>query len=397
MIKHLIKLVWNRKRINFLLALEIFVSFLVLFAVLAQVVYLLDNYRRPLGFAYANVWNVSIDMKQDSDDYFSPEQLETTRQLYLSLRGFEAVASAAGAHSVPFSVGGSFGGYQINGREIEFQRNEVMDDFAQVASLTVTRGRWFGKEDDGANYEPVVINQNLAQARFGEEDPLGKRINRTEDRVEERVVGVVNEFRHGGEFAGPGNYVFERKDLNNPKHRPPRNLLLTLHPGTNRNFEEQLVKRLQGVAKDWSFEVQPLTDLRDTAFKIRLAPIIIVGVIAAFLLIMVALGLMGVLWQNVTQRTKEIGLRRALGATASRVYRQILGELLVITTFGLLLGILVVVQLPLLNVIGWLSGEVYAWSIVCALALIYLLTIVCGLYPSWLATKVRPAEALHYE
>lgn len=397
MIKHLLKLVWNRKRVNFLIALEIFVSFLVVFAVSVQVVYLLDNYRRPLGFDYANVWNVGIDMKQASDDYFSPEQVETVRQLYLTLREFETIESAAGAENVPFTFGGSFGAYVIGQQEIEFQRNVVTNDFAQVMGVKVARGRWFGKEDDGANYDPVVINQSLAQARFGDEDPLGKRINRNEERVEERVIGIVSDFRHGGEFAGPGNYVFERKDLNNVKQRPPRNLTLKLRPGTTRDFEEPLVKRLQAVAKDWSFEVQPLADLRDGAFTRRLAPIIIVGIIAAFLMLMVALGLTGVLWQSVTQRTKEIGLRRAKGATANRIYRQILAELLLVTTFGVLFGIVVVLQFPLLDFLGFLTARIYVFSLLLSLAVIYGLTVICGLYPSRLATKVQPAAALHYE
>ena len=114
-------------------------------------------------------------------------------------------------------------------------------------------------------------------------------------------------------------------------------------------------------------------------------------------MLMVALGLTGRLWQSVTQRTKEIGLRRAKGATAKRIYKQILGELLVITTFGLLIGVLVVIQFPLLDFLGFATKQVYAYSLLISLALIYALTIICGLYPSRLATKVQPAEALHYE
>jgi putative ABC transport system permease protein len=114
-------------------------------------------------------------------------------------------------------------------------------------------------------------------------------------------------------------------------------------------------------------------------------------------MLMVGLGLVGVLWQSVTQRTKEIGLRRAKGATAGDIYIQILGEIFIITSMGLIAGLLVVVQFPLLNLLGFLSGKVYIASIVVSMALIYLLTFVCGLYPSHLATKVHPAEALHYE
>jgi putative ABC transport system permease protein len=190
--------------------------------------------------------------------------------------------------------------------------------------------------------------------------------------------------------------MFERKKLDDPQQRPPRNLLVRVRPGTTAEFEEKLDKRLQGVAKEWSFDIQPLVQKRESALKILLAPVIAAGVIAASLMLMVGLGLVGVLWQNVTQRTREIGLRRAKGATLQHVYKQILGELFVLTSIGLIIGIIVVVQFPLLDLIG-IEAKVFGFGLVVSLALIYALTLAAGLYPSWLATKVQPAEALHYE
>jgi len=397
MIKHLIKLVWNRKRGNFLIAVEIFFSFLALFAVIVQVVYHSENYRQPLGFSYENVWNIEIDMKQTSDDYFSPEQLETVRQLYLALRQFDEIETAAGAHTPPFSFGGSSGAIELNGRDVRYRRNEVTDDFDKVFGVRLAGGRWFSKEDDGAAWRPTVINQRVAREMFGDEDPVGKRLPGDEGPTETRVIGVVTDFRHGSEFDDTENLLLSRVKLDDPKNRPPRNLLIKLRPGATREFEEKLVARLQGVAKQWSFAVEPLIERREEKLQQRLIPVIVVGVVASFLMIMVALGLTGVLWQNVTQRTREIGLRRAKGATARRIHRQILAELLIITTAALIAGVALVAQFPLLDIIGSISGKVYAISIVVSLAMIYALTMACGLYPSWMATKVQPAEALHYE
>jgi putative ABC transport system permease protein len=398
MIKHLIKLVWNRKRINFLITIEIFISFLVLFAVMMFVVYYVDNYRHPLGFTYDNVWNVSIDVKQESDDYFTPEQLETTRQLYLAVKDMPEVEASASALSVPYEFGGSSGSEEFNGKRVEYERDEVTDGFKEVFDLNLVAGRWFNKDDDGANFQPVVLNQRLAAAIFGAEDAVGKTFGSI-DRMarESRIVGVVSDFRKGGELAAPGNFLFIRKNLNDPKDRPPRNLVLKLRPGTTAEFQVKLTDKLQSIAKAWSFEVQSIAEMRESAFRLYLTPIIVLGLIAAFLMIMVALGLTGVLWQNVTQRTKEIGLRRAKGATAARIKKQIFGELFIIASFGLLAGILVVVQFPLLDIIGFISSKVYFYSIIVSALIIYLLTMLCGLYPSWLATKVQPAEALHYE
>jgi putative ABC transport system permease protein len=397
MIKHLIKLVWNRKRANFPIALEICFSFLALFTVIVLAVNYTDNYRRPLGFSYQDVWNINVDMKQASDDYYSPEQLEAGRQIYSALKEFDEIEAVAGAHTQPFGEGGSFGRLEVEGREIEYRENEITDDFGRVMGVSLTRGRWFGKEDDGADWRPVVINQQLAQALFGDEDPIDRDIRPSNDRTRKRVVGVVSYFRHGGEFSNSENLIFNRIDIGAHLERPPRNWLIKLRPGTTRGFEETLIKRLQDVAKQWSFEAQAMTELREAEFKQKLVPIIVIGLVAFFLMIMVVLGLTGVLWQSVTRRTAEIGLRRANGATVLSIYRQILGELLIITSFGLIAGIVVVVQFPLLNIIGQFSSQVYVLSIAISLTIIYVLTIICGLYPSWLAAKVQPAEALHYE
>src|SRR5581483_1483577 len=124
------------------------------------------------------------------------------------------------------------------------------------------------------------------------------------------------------------------------------------------------INTAQSIAKDWSFHVQPITEMRETMNSVRLAPVIAIGLIAGFLMIMVALGLIGVLWQNVTQRTREIGLRRAKGATAGNIYKQILGELIIIASFGLIVGTIVIAQFPLLDLVGFVSTRIYVYGFV---------------------------------
>ncbi|HYP28043.1 MAG TPA: ABC transporter permease [Blastocatellia bacterium] len=415
MIKHLFKIVWNRKRANFLIIVEIFFSFLVLFSVAVFAVYYTDNYRRPLGYSYDNVWNIEIerDRGQTSvqtsnvDDGKTPPAAQgpnpTISQLFYALRGFDEIESVAGAGTVPYSHSTSSSGYELNGALVYFQVNRVTDSFKDLMRLELVEGRWFGKEDAGANYNPVVINQRLAREVFGGESPLGKKISpdtefdgRPRSR-EDRVVGVITDFRKDGEYAGLGNYVFERNDIESSTGEVPNNIVIRVRPGTRAEFQERINNRLQAIAKDWSFEIEPLSDMRESFLRIYVAPIVAGGTVAAFLLIMVALGLTGVLWQNVTQRIREIGLRRAKGATAGKIYAQILGELMVIASFGLIAGVLVVVQFPLLDLIGFISKGVYVSSLVISLVLIYILTALCGLYPSRLATRIHPAEALHYE
>jgi len=173
--------------------------------------------------------------------------------------------------------------------------------------------------------------------------------------------------------------------------------VLKLRPGTTVAFEEGLVKRMRAVAKDWSFEVQPAVQMREQKLRDALMPLIAGGVIAGFLMLMVASGLTGVVWQSVTQRTREIGLRRAKGATIPDIRAQILGELAVMTTLAVLPGALIVAQLPILGAVQGLTAGVFASSLVISALCIYLLTLASAWYPSRMATSISPAEALHYE
>lgn len=424
MTKHLLKLVWNRKRINFLITVEIFFSFVVLFGVVLAAVYYVDNYNQPLGFTYENVWRVAVEMNERAEGSHSSQNTQTDinapkepteeadspaaatfKQLIATAKEFDEIEGVATSTVTPYGDGTDTSAIGDDSNLIRYGVNMVSDDYPQVLGLTLTRGRWFGKEDDGANYRPVVINEKLSRDVFGELDPLGKELRRPnlppkqeeEKSTPMRVVGVISEFRKDGEYTAPENFLFQRQLLNNQMRREPSSLMLKVRPGTTAEFEEKVIKRLQAVAKDWSFEIEPVTKMRETANTFRLAPLIAGGLVAGFLMLMVAMGLTGVLWQNVTQRTKEIGLRRAKGATARRIHKQILAELVIIATFGLIFGVAAVVQFPLLDVIGDINSRVFGVSVLISLVVIYALTVVCGLYPSWMATKVQPAEALHYE
>lgn len=397
MIRHLLKLAWNRKRRNALVMVEIAISFIVLFAVVAFATLYAHNYGRPLGFDARQVWKVTIDTKLSTDDYWTPEMAEQIRQLNLAVRDMPEIERSAGALVAPYDFGGSYTQTKIDGREIPFQQNEVTDDFADVLGLEVVRGRWFSREDDGASPPPMVVNAYLANELFGTEDAVGRIVGAGTDDPGSRIIGVVSDFRKDGEFSSPAAFAFNRANLNDPKSRPPRQMLIKVQPGTGAAFQEILVARLQQVAREWSFDVEPVTDARDRALRVWLAPLATGGVVALFLLLMVGLGLTGVLWQNVTRRTREIGIRRVQGATRGDIHRQILGELFVVTTLALLVGTVIVLQIPLIDPFGIVNVSDFATAILVSAGLIYALTFLCGLYPSVLATRVQPVEALRHD
>ncbi|HUR81007.1 MAG TPA: FtsX-like permease family protein, partial [Thermoanaerobaculia bacterium] len=150
-------------------------------------------------------------------------------------------------------------------------------------------------------------------------------------------------------------------------------------------------------APEIGLSIRRMDRMRDFSLRLRATPIGVVGVLALFLIAMVTLGLTGVLWQNVTRRTRELGLRRAVGASGASIQKQVLAEVALLATLAVLIGLILVLQLPLLGIMAFFTPTVFAAGIIAALAVIYGITLLCGLYPSWLAARLTPAEALRYE
>jgi len=397
-IRHLLKMVWHRKRANALVAIEIFFSFLVIFAVVTGAVALFAGWRQPLGYEWKDVWMISIgggvdDVMATGDD----PMRETIARVLQEAKTFPQVAAAGLSSMPPLSGMISEGNWTVRGRRFTLTRDEVTDGFADAMGMKVLRGRWFNASDDALDYRPVVIDSDLAEAMFGSEDPIGQKFDEMEGIVY-RVVGIVPPFRKSGEFSAPHvNMVFFRKTLTKSNGHIPNHLMIRVRPGTPASFEAQLMQHLHRVMPDVSMDVRRLEQMRDSANRLRSTPIAVGGIIALFLISMVALGLTGVLWQNVTRRTRELGLRRAVGASAVTVRRQVLLEVALLATLAVIIGLVVVLQLPLLGIFAVFTPPVFTTGIIAALVVIYGITLVSGLYPSWLASRLTPAEALRYE
>jgi len=401
MIRHLVRLVWNRKRANALVVLEILLCFLVVFGVLVFGVAMADNVRRPVGYSITDVWN--IEFGRELDDGGDPRALEVTGRLLAVCRGLAPVDAVAANLITPYSTSAALDLAVLDGRAIQFAFSYATDDLGAVFRMTLVAGRWFTRQDDQARDTPTIVTRDLAHELFGDGDPIGRTIPADPPAPgapiwpARRIVGVVSSYRAGGELSGGSLFALYRVDLTRPNRSTPRNLVVRVRPGTPRSFEEPLVKMLQATAPDYRFAVEPLFEMKAKYRDRYVLPLGVAAVVAGFLIAMVALGLTGVLWQNVTKRTKEIGLRRATGATARQISLQILGETWILTTLALLVGAVLVLQLPVLHLLPFITARVFALSFVLSLATLYALATLCAFYPSWLATRISPTEALRHE
>jgi len=392
MIRHLFTLIWNRKRANSLLIVEIFLAFIILFVVGSVLVYIQRNYRAPLGFAYEQVWQVSLN----SGTQPHSQEFNTFQQILHRLRTMPGVENVASTGSnTPFTSGMSNGPLSTGPGTSFIMTNFYVGsaELCDVLGLRMRQGRWFDRRDEAATRPPVVITEMSRQALFPEESPLGKIIY--QGPTEWQVIGVVDHYRGGTVLSeeAPGAFRY-----NNPQDTSnvATTLLVRVRPGVGAELEKRMSEAVRTIGPTWTSIIKPMPELRRTQLKQLLPLPVLLGVICTFLIINVALGLFGVLWLNISRRRGEIGVRRAMGATAGNISLQVLGEILVLTTFGLVMGLLVAMQFPLLGVLS-VQTSVYLTAMVLAAGLLYLLATVCALYPSRLAAGIQPAVALREE
>lgn len=411
MIRHYLKLAWNRRRANGLILVEILVSFLVLCGVFCVASYYAANWSRPRGFDYRNVWTLEVEMPRSvfHGGEAAAAAFAVSRRLIGAIRAHPGVEVVAPMPNTPYSGNLSSQGLrQADGALVQFMMSRTTADGLAALRLDLLEGRWIEPGDDAMEFTPCVISRSLGRRLFGNESPVGKTIEGYGDdgKLEapkkswqvRRVVGVIRDYQKAGEFADTRYASFQPQTLSDPDRGwVPWSYVIRVSPRTPAVFEEQLLKVLHAEAPDWTVTMRSLEVERQRYLRGRLLPLGFGVLLAGFLVLMVGMGLTGVLWQNVTRRTQEMGLRRALGATAGGVRNQILGEILVVTAIALTLGVALLLQLPLLGVLSFVGFGVFVSAIAAAGLTIVPFVILCGLYPGWLATQVEPSRALQYE
>ena len=321
MIRHLFKLIWNRKRANAAHAAEIFCSFLVALR------------RSSRSARYSST---TIGGRSASTDDASGRSTSTVRSARRRRAGRgpgcgaslddRTRSSAASAAASPRRSGrwptpltavrrATRLGYSTKaaGRTLEF----TVDARAPTSTRTCwgsrwSRGRWFGREDDGGGWDAGGDQRRLGAASSSATTTRSARHHgrcepgRAGGR-ERRVVGVVRDVSQEGEFDGPSELRASSRLAREPDDRRRTDRLpgacRALRPGDRRRVRgARSPQRCRRWRRDWSFEVEPMDECAPSprcASRWRRSASRLV--VAGFLLLMVALGLTGVLWQSVTR------------------------------------------------------------------------------------------------
>jgi len=288
----------------------------------------------------------------------------------------------------------------------------VSPAYASIANLGVVSGRFFDeRETDGA--APVtVLGEGAAASLFGADDPIGRYVKVNEQwfqvvgvagpqlTVQSDVAGLPAQDRNNLMYVPLYSAIFRLEDGQSQQKDEIDGIYLQMRPGSDIPSAAALLRGLLNVshrqAGDFTI-VSPAELLAEQRRTQRVFEMVMVA-IASISLLVGGIGIMNIMLASVMERTREIGVRRAIGAKRRDVIRQFLIETTIISLAGGVLGVIVGVALS--RAIGYLAGWstiVTTTSIVLAFLVSVTIGLVFGLYPAARAASLDPVKALHYE
>jgi len=381
--------------------------------------------------ASAGVFLKSLERLKDVDVGFRPHglmtaalalperQYDTPDKQVAFLNGMLArlssapgVISAAAAMPLPFSGFGGSASFNIEGRVAppgdpgpHGDVRGVSPRYFETMGIRLVRGRVFTDQDRRGGQAVAIIDENLAREYWPNQDALGQRLRNGNNAPWKTIVGIVRPVRHsqvvgeeasreGVEGSGKGVYYFPLYQENSPA-----TFLIARTSGDPAALAGAIRLAVHDVDPG-----QPVSDLKTMDERIamsmgpRRSAVTLLSVFAAMALTLAAVGLFGLIRYNVTQRTQEIGVRMALGASRSEVLRMVLGESLRLALLGVAGGLVAAFALTRV-----LSSLLYGVSptdplTFAGMALVLIsVALLASSIPAQRATRVDPLVALRYE
>jgi predicted permease len=357
----------------------------------------------PLGFDLDHL--ATVQVMAPGTAYQTDEQVEGLyREVVRRVSSLPGVESAGITSMLPVECNCAidrihFAGKPDHGEHNEVDERHVSPGYLPALKATLVRGRFFTDADDASRPGVALINQALARKYFPGENPIGQRIANDEGGrpSEWEIVGVVDDVREGSLDSDiwPAEYFPINQARQNTfslavRTRQDAATLLPL-----------LVSRLHQIDPDLGLSdeatMNAKVDTTQAALLHRFSAWL-VGGFAAIALALGVVGLYGVIAYSVSQRTREIGVRMALGAQRGSVYRLVMRQAGWLTGAGLAIGLVCSVGASL--GIRSLLFHVQAWEALtlgCVAVLLGLVSVAASFLPAHRAASVNPVEALRSE
>lgn len=278
-------------------------------------------------------------------------------------------------------------------------------DYQIIEDVTVQDGRFFSKVDNDSREPVLVMGSSIAEEIFGNSDPVGERVKI--DGKQFRVIGVL---------ASQGSSIFE--DVDNAVIMPLRvaqyELLGIRHITFIRSetgdeqYVNQTIEEIRQTLIDRhgeeDFSIRNSADLLDILTTITNALKFFLVAIAAVSLFVGGIGIMNIMLISVQEKTREVGLRKSVGATDQDILKQFLIETIMLSLLGGIIGLLIGVLFAFgiakgVQAAGYPDYQfiVSLGSVIVSLVVTTLIGLIFGVYPARRAARLDPIDALHYE
>lgn len=313
----------------------------------------------------------------------------------------EVIKSIEGISQISPEVSRRFQIVAPNGNNTNTTVNGVLPDFAEVRNLTIDNGSFLSDSSSREVSRVAVLGATVAVDLFGDSDPIGKtiRIN----KVNFRVIGVLVA-KGGAGFSGPDDMILVplltmQKILSGVDYLTTISISVTDKDRINevkQNITDALISKHRVEEPDFSVISQ--NDILGTLTQIVTTFTVFLASIAGISLIVGGIGIMNMMLTTVTERTKEIGLRKAVGAKRRDINLQFLAEAVMLTFFGGLIGVILGWLISFsITYFGILQTEVSISSVILAFGVSTAIGIIFGYYPARRAAMLNPIETLRYE
>ena len=281
----------------------------------------------------------------------------------------------------------------------------VGPDYFNIRNWPVVEGSAFTKRDVDSAADICVIGSSVATRLFGDDDPIGKTI-----RVKNVPVTIVGQLKTKGQstFGQDQDDVVMMPYTTVMKKLSGINWLQTITASVDSKEDEAAATdRITSLLRqrhhlrtdeDDDFSIRSPDEIAQTVGQISLILTILLGSVASISLLVGGIGIMNIMLVSVTERTREIGLRMAVGATEGDVQKQFLSEAMVLSSIGGVIGVAlgVIASILVCDYMAW-PTVVSPLSVVVAVAFSAGVGIFFGYYPARKASRLDPIEALRYE
>ena len=365
----------------------------------------------PLGFEPRGILTMLIELPKAR--YDKPEKISAFyTQLLDRVRTLPGVESTAIGVNIPFDDSEWDSSFYLTGQpkpkageEPSAEVNIVSTDYFHVMGMPILRGRAFGPEDIAGRPRSVIIDESLAKRYFPNVDPIGQHLDDNQSTEKNppplTIVGVVPRTRN----EAPGEQNVERLHLPQMHYCTAQfseegfSLLVKVPSGDPMALAPAIKKEVLALDPDQPVAfVSTMEKNIGNSLAARRLTMTLLGSFAGLALVLASVGLYGVMALSVTQRTRELGIRMALGAARSDVFRLVLGQGVALVSLGIGMGLLgaIAVSRALSSLLyGITALDVPALAIAIA-SLVFVALLACWL-PARRATLVDPIQALRTE